>query len=104
MRVEFYGTYRTLAGGRIIEVEPRQNLTVRDILQNVCVRFPALKDELFNEHGDLYAYIPVYVNGRNPRLLEAGLNTSLQPGDVISLFSPISSGRMNVEVLTEKSE
>ena len=104
MRVEFYANYRTIAGGKTIAVESRQNLTVRDILQNVCARFPALKDELFNEHGDLYAYIPVYVNGRNPRLLEAGLNTLLQPDDVLSLFSPISSGRMNVEVLTEKSK
>ena len=104
MRVEFYGNYRTITGGKTFEVESRQNLTVRDILQNVCVRFPALKDELFNEYGDLYAYIPVYVNGRNPRLMEAGLNTLLQTDDVLSLFSPISSGRLNVEVLTEKSE
>ena len=104
MRVEFYGNYRTLAGGKTLEIKFSHGLTVRVALQMVCKRFPALKDELFNEHGDLYAYIPVYVNGRNPRLLEAGLNTPLQPQDVISLFSPISSGRMNVEVLTEKGK
>jgi MoaD family protein len=104
MRVEFYGTYQALAGGRGMEVEPAQGHTVRDILQIACARFPALKDELFDERGDLYAYIPVYVNGRNPRLLEAGLNTPLQPEDVVSLFSPISSGRVNVEVLTDKSQ
>ena len=104
MRVEFYGTYRTLAGDRTIEIESDGNLTVRDILQKVCAHFPVLRDELFNEHGDLYAYIPVYVNGRNPRLLENGLNTMLHPDDLLSLFSPISSGRLNVEVLTEKSK
>mgnify|MGYP001344699963 CR=1 FL=1 len=104
MRVEFYGTYRTLAGGKTIEVESDGDLPVRKLLQKVCTRVPALQDALFNEHGDLYAYIPVYVNGRNPRLLENGLNTLLQQEDLLSLFSPISSGRMNVEALTEKSQ
>jgi molybdopterin converting factor small subunit len=104
MRVEFFGIYRTIANGKNIEVKSGRNLTVRDILQTVCTRVPLLMNELFNEHGDLYPYIPVYINGRNPRLLEAGLNTLLQPEDVVSLFSPISSGRVNVEVLTEKSK
>jgi MoaD family protein len=103
MRVEFYGTYRMLAGDSTIEVESDGILTVRELLQKVCARIPALQDALFNEHGDLFAYIPVYVNGRNPRLLENGLNTPLQQDDLLSLFSPISSGRMNVEALTEKS-
>ena len=104
MRVEFYGTYRTRAGVRNIEIAFDGDLTVREFLQKVCARIPALQAELFNEHGDLYAYIPVYVNGRNPRLLKNGLNTMLHPDDLLSLFSPISSGRMNVEVLTEKSK
>lgn len=102
MRVEFYGTYRTLAGCKAIQIKSDGDLTVRELLQKVCTQIPALMDELFNAHGDLYAYIPVYVNGRNPRLLENGLNTLLHSDDLLSLFSPISSGRMNVEVLTEK--
>ncbi len=104
MRVEFYGVYRSLAGGKTLEVESSPGLTVRDILLKVCARFPALKEELFDERGELYAYIPVYVNGRNPRLLKNGLDIPLQPDDVLSLFSPISSGRMNVEALTERSD
>ena len=102
MRVEFYGTYRMLVGDSTIEVELDGILTVRELLQKVCAWTPVLQDALFNKHGDLYAHIPVYVNGRNPRLLENGLNTLLQQDDLLSLFSPISSGRMNVEALTEK--
>jgi len=75
---------------------------VRDILKNIGGRFPALMNELFDERGELYPYIPLYVNGRNPRLLEHGLDSPLQADDVLSLFSPISSGRMNVEVLRSK--
>jgi molybdopterin converting factor small subunit len=104
MRVEFYGTYRTLAGVRDIEFESDGNLTVSGVLQKICLRIPAFQNELFDQRGKLFAYIPVYVNGRNPRLLENGLKTLLQQDDLLSLFSPISSGRMNVEALTEKSQ
>ena len=99
MRVEFFGTYRTLAGGKNLELESCDGLTVRDILGVVARRVPALQAELFNERGELYPYIPVYLNGRNPRLLENGLDSTLCADDKLSLFSPISSGRLNVEVL-----
>ena len=104
MRVEFYGVYRTIAGNKTIEIESTHGMTARQALHMICTRYPALRDELFNEHGDVYAYIPLYVNGRNPRLLASGLNTMLQPNDMLSLFSPISSGKMNVETLRERSE
>jgi len=45
--------------------------------------------------------VPVYVNGRNPRLTPTGIDTPLESDSVVSFFSPISSGRMNVEVLRE---
>jgi len=102
MRVEFYGIYRTMAAGKSLEFDSCTGLTVRDILKNVGGRFPALMNELFDERGELYPYIPLYVNGRNPRLLEHGLDSPLEADDVLSLFSPISSGRMNVEVLRSK--
>ena len=99
MRVEFYGIYRTLAGGKSLEINSGDRPTVRDILKTIGGRFPALMNELFDERGDLYPYIPVYVNGRNPRLLARGLDSPLHADDVLGLFSPISSGKMNVEVL-----
>ena len=102
MRVEFYGIYRTMAEGKSLEFDSCEGSTVRDILKNIGGRFPALMNELFDERGELYPYIPLYVNGRNPRLLEHGLDSPLQADDVLSLFSPISSGRMNVEVLRSK--
>ena len=41
--------------------------------------------------------MPIFINGRNPRLDQDGLKQFLDPEDVISIFSPIASGRMNVE-------
>ena len=61
MRVEFYGVYRTIAGNKTIEIESAHGMTVREALQMICARYPALSDELFNENGDVYPYIPLYV-------------------------------------------
>jgi hypothetical protein len=45
--------------------------------------------------------VPIFVNGRNPRLETLGVDMPLRADDVISMFSPISSGKMNVEVMRE---
>lgn len=101
MRVEFYGTYRLITKVKTIEFETTQGTTIRDILKVMTTRFPSLRQELFDERANLFAYIPIYINGRNPRLFKDGLDTIIDPGDVLSLFSPISSGRINVESVNQ---
>ncbi|MFT3893009.1 MAG: hypothetical protein QM730_15370 [Anaerolineales bacterium] len=54
-----------------------------------------------DDRGQLRQDVPVYVDGRNPRLLKDGIDTALQPESVVSFFSPIASGKINVEVLRE---
>jgi MoaD family protein len=101
MQVNFYGTYRLITGAKLCEMETFLGDTIRDLLQAVTARYPALRNELFDEHGNLYPYIPLYINGRNPRLLAGGLDTLIKPEDVLSIFSPISSGRINVEAANQ---
>ena len=97
MLIEFYGVYRLSIGKKTVELEMPQNATIYDALQAVAQRFPVLQNEMFNQHGDLYPHQPLYINGRNPRLLPDGLHTVVRSDDVLSIFSPISSGRINVE-------
>ena len=101
LQVNFYGTYRLITGGKTIEFSITQGDTLLDLLRAVATNFPSLRDELFNESGNLYPYIPLFINGRNPRLLEDGVNTVIKPQDVLSIFSPISSGRINVEDINQ---
>ena len=101
MKIEFYGVYRLSTGKKTVELELPHSATIYDVLQTVAQRFPILQDELFNRHGDLYPYQPLYINGRNPRLLADGLQTIVKSDDVLSIFSPISSGRINVEDVTK---
>ncbi len=97
MKIEFYGTYRLSIGLKTVELELPQGSTIYDALNAVAQRFPTLQDKIFDQNGDLYPYQPLYINGRNPRLLADGLHTNLVADDVLSIFSPISSGRINVE-------
>ncbi len=94
-RIDFYGIYRPIVGANSIEIA--DGLTVRDALAIVVTRFPALRDELLDRAGQLYPWIPLYVNGRNPRLWADGLDRPIGPDDVLSIFSPIASGKINVE-------
>lgn len=95
MRVEFYGIYRPMVGAKTIEVE--NDLTLRQLLEMIVARYPQLRTELLDEGGQLYPWIPLYVNGRNPRLLADGLDRPIGATEVVSIFSPIASGKINVE-------
>jgi molybdopterin converting factor small subunit len=57
--------------------------TVREVLQNLAGRFPALEAQLFEE-GDLAPFVNVYVGGEDVRTLE-GLDTRVDSAPVILL-------------------
>ena len=84
-------------GSQSLEIPISTPTTLGEVLSGLEQRFPALRHKLLNEQGQLYADIPIFVNGRNPRLAGAGMLTPLNPDDVVTLFSPIASGRINVE-------
>lgn len=93
----FYANMRTIAGLSELEIPISTSTTLGDLLTGLEQRFPTLRHKLLNEQGRLYADIPIFVNGRNPRLAGAGILTPLHQDDVVTLFSPIASGRINVE-------
>ncbi len=101
MQVRFYANMRTIAGQEVYEAtEQHDGMTLRELFTHLTSRFPALQPHLFDEHGGLRQDMPIFVNGRNPRLFGA-MDAAIPADAVISLFSPIASGKMNVEVLRE---
>ena len=90
---------RTITGQADLEVAHASANTLRELLVRLTELFPGMHHNLMDEYGNLYPDVPIFVNGRNPRLTSIGINMPLDPDDVITLFSPISSGRMNVEVM-----
>lgn len=88
-------------GTTSLEINDMGVNTFRMLLDFLVNQYPDAAFHLLDERGQLRQDVPVYVDGRNPRLLKDGIDAPLQPESVISFFSPIASGKMNVEVLRE---
>jgi MoaD family protein len=102
MQIRFYANMRALVGRESFDVaDPDGILTLRELFMNLAEHFPDISPQLFDDKHTLRQDVPIFVNGRNPRL-DGALEAPLHAGDVISLFSPISSGKMNVEVMRDK--
>jgi molybdopterin converting factor small subunit len=101
MQVRFYANMRTIIGKPSLEINDVGVDSFRKLIVFLIELYPDAKYHLLDDHDDLRPDVPVYVDGRNPRLLKDGIDAPLQPESVVSFFSPISSGRMNVEGLRE---
>jgi len=99
MQIRFYANFRTLTDQAILDLSGSDIKTLRQLFDYLISLYPEILPQLLDAHGNLRPDVPLFVNGRNPRLTNVGLDFTLNPGDEISLFSPISSGRMNVEVM-----
>lgn len=101
MQAKFYANMRTIIGISSLEVDDTRVDTFRKLVAHLIEKFPDARQHFLDSNNDLRKDVPAYVDGRNPRLSPLGIDTPLDPGSVVSFFSPISSGRMNVEVLRE---
>lgn len=101
MKLNFYANMRTVIGTSSLEIDDARVDTFRKLVAQLVDQYPDARFHLLDSAGELRADVPVYVDGRNPRLTQVGLDAPLKPDSIVSFFSPISSGRMNVEVLRE---
>jgi len=100
MNINFYATLRLITGKKIVTLDLADDITVWQLLDRLIAQYPNLHPELLSDDDRLYTSVPVFVNGRNPRLLPKGLETLLTSEDEVSLFSPVASGRLTVESLS----
>ena len=100
MQLRFYANMRTTVGRSSLEIA-ESVASFRDLLALLVEKYPETAFHLLDADGNLRPDVPVYVDGRNPRLSSVGMDTPLKPDTVISFFSPISSGKLNVEILHE---
>jgi len=101
MQARFYANMRTVIGKSSLSVDDVKVDTFRKLITHLIKLYPDVKLHLLDSNDELRQDVPVYVDGRNPRLLQKGIDTPLRPDSIVSFFSPIASGRMNVEVLRE---
>lgn len=92
MKVTFYATLRDVVGGRSADFTIPPGATVQDLLDEMIRCYPAIGRELLNEAGELYPHVHLFINGRDAPYLEQGLDTPLDPEDVITVFPAVGGG------------
>lgn len=75
-------------GQSTVEVEGQ---TVDDVLRALVDRYPDLADNLYNEEGTLRQFVNVYVGDEDVRFGD-GVETTLEPGDEVSIVPSIAGG------------
>ena len=81
-------TLRPETGGER-QVEARGE-TVRDLLEDLAARFPALGSQLY-EDDDLAPFVNVYLEGEDVRTLD-GLDTPVTDGQTVILLPAMAGG------------
>lgn len=92
MIVNFYATLRTIVGTRQVEFPLPPGGTLRQLISEIVMLYPALRAEMLDSQGNLLRHIHVFVNGRDSTLLVDTLDTILKPSDTIAIFPPVGGG------------
>jgi molybdopterin synthase sulfur carrier subunit len=82
-------TLREETGGRA--ALEAQGATVREVLEDVSGRFPALRERIYSD-GDLAAFVNVYADGEDVRTRD-GLETAVSDGSTVILLPAMAGGR-----------
>jgi molybdopterin synthase sulfur carrier subunit len=91
MQVKLYASLRQKVGLKQVEVEVPPEPTIKDVLQDLAVRYPVLKEHIFSDDGSLVHHIQVIINGHSIRTLQ-GLDTPVKPEDKVDIFPPLVGG------------
>lgn len=90
--IKLFATLRDIAGGiKTLDVPLDDVQTARDLALAVSNANAALGRELLNEQGELTGKVHILVNGRNIEWLN-GLDTPVQPDDLLVLIPPAAGG------------
>ncbi len=89
VRVHIPTPLRRLTGNQPeVEIEAG---TVAELVQNLEVAHPGIREKLLDESGEIRRYVNIYVNEEDIRFLD-GAQTALKERDVVSIVPAIAGG------------
>ena len=92
MDVRFHATLRQAVGGKHVNVDWSDGLTVWGFVTQMVARYPGLGPQLLDGDGKLARHVHVMVNGRDAPYLAQGLDSALRDTDAIDVFPPVGGG------------
>ncbi len=69
-----------------------QGSTLAEVLDDLCARFPEVKEQVLTPEGGLNRFINVYVADQDVRFLK-GLDTPVGPDDTVVLLPAMAGGQ-----------
>ena len=96
MEWKLFADLAEIAGGRDVDVAAEPGDTVGDALDALLAAHPDLRDRVLDD-GEVADHINVLRNGRNVHH-DDGLDATLEPGDELALFPPVSGGAVGRSV------
>jgi sulfur-carrier protein len=79
---------QAVGGAREVDAE---GSSVREILDDLTTRFPAIRGHLLDDSGDLNRFVNVYVNNEDVRLGQ-GLETSVGEDSTVIVLPAMAGG------------
>jgi molybdopterin synthase sulfur carrier subunit len=79
---------QAVGGAREVDVD---GTSVREVLDDLTSRFPAVRSHLLDDGGDLNRFVNVYVNNEDVRLGQ-GLDTSVTPESTVIVLPAMAGG------------
>ena len=92
MKVNFFATLRDIAGGKVVEFDADHGVTAQELLNAIVVRFPLMKKELLNEHGEMYGHVHFFINGRDVQFTDEKFQTKIMQDDTVNVFPAVGGG------------
>ena len=90
VKVVFFAPFRELFGEGEREVGLNDSPRVKELLDLLCDS-EERRDKLFDQSGELRAYVMILKNGQ-PISTLSGVQTALEDGDEIAVFPPVTGG------------
>ncbi len=92
MQFNLYATFRLIAGTKTLQIELPEGTTVRQAVDAVVEQRPVLRTHWLDEAGEIHAHVHIFINGHDVQNMEKGVETPLQPEDVLDFFPPVGGG------------
>ena len=89
--MKIFATLRQLVGEKEVEVRVDADDTVRNVLEKLTAEYPALRQHIWDDEGNLQRFIIVLINGRSIKFLD-GLKSAIRESDQLALFPLLGGG------------
>ena len=89
---KLYATYRVITGEKTIIIDAPEGVTVGQAVRMLAEMRPALKPHWFDQNGELYTHVHVFLNGEDVMTLPGALESVVHSGTELGFFPPVAGG------------